>query len=546
MPEHDKRKDTGVEDTSTGDTGKFGTLAEVMALIESGTDVNAPDADGRTPLGLAAEHGDPRCINALIEAGAQVDSHDGHMSVLHGPDVSAEEKKAKAQSGVYNGAPTSAPLHRAARRRSPANVNALIEAGADIHARENCEPERTALHIAAESGSPVTVSALLDAGADTGAKNYYGSTALHMAAESGSPETIKVLLNAGADIRAQCDWFGRTPLHKAVENGDNFENVTILLDAGARVDAKCTSGATPLHAAAKALHSEVANILLNAGANADARDRKGRNALQFAVVGDLEHFIAVLSLKGSIRLRWRDREKATMVRTLAAATAIIDEADDSGQTALHLAAISGVLDLVNTPMFPDRPFDTDEDRDAMCGDGAHTLGLGLICASRTGMPATIGALMEAGASSSVRDRRGWTPLHYSAHFGIAANVQALTDSGATSNVLTRDRETPLHLAAGSSVVKPSAPYDTDLQGFADALEPGVESCIRMLVQAGCDPNAKDKHGRTAVSIAIEAGFSSRASILRAVSVNDDTRDFLSLGRTASEPVAANENADGKA
>ena len=546
MPEHDKRKDTGVEDTSTGDTGKFGTLAEVMALIESGTDVNAPDADGRTPLGLAAEHGDPRCINALIEAGAQVDSHDGHMSVLHGPDVSAEEKKAKAQSGVYNGAPTSAPLHRAARRRSPANVNALIEAGADIHARENCEPERTALHIAAESGSPVTVSALLDAGADTGAKNYNGSTALHMAAESGSPETIKVLLNAGADIRAQCDWFGRTPLHKAVENGDNFENVTILLDAGARVDAKCTSGATPLHAAAKALHSEVANILLNAGANADARDRKGRNALQFAVVGDLEHFIAVLSLKGSIRLRWRDREKATMVRTLAAATAIIDEADDSGQTALHLAAISGVLDLVNTPMFPDRPFDTDEDRDAMCGDGAHTLGLGLICASRKGMPATIGALMEAGASSSVRDRRGWTPLHYSAHFGIAANVQALTDSGATSNVLTRDRETPLHLAAGSSVVKPSAPYDTDLQGFADALEPGVESCIRMLVQAGCDPNAKDKHGRTAVSIAIEAGFSSRASILRAVSVNDDTRDFLSLGRTASEPVAANENADGKA
>lgn len=513
MPEHDKRKDTGVQDTSTGDTGKFGTLAEVMALIE---------------------------------AGAQVDSHDGHMSVLHGPDVSAEEKKAKAQSGVYNGAPTSAPLHRAARRRSPANVNALIEAGADIHARENCEPERTALHIAAESGSPVTVSALLDAGADTGAKNYYGSTALHMAAESGSPETIKVLLNAGADIRAQCDWFGRTPLHKAVENGDNFENVTILLDAGARVDAKCTSGATPLHAAAKALHSEVANILLNAGANADARDRKGRNALQFAVVGDLEHFIAVLSLKGSIRLRWRDRKKATMVRTLAAATAIIDEADDSGQTALHLAAISGVLDLVNTPMFPDRPFDTDEDRDAMCGDGAHTLGLGLICASRTGMPATIGALMEAGASSSVRDRRGWTPLHYSAHFGIAANVQALTDSGATSNVLTRDRETPLHLAAGSSVVKPSAPYDTDLQGFADALEPGVESCIRMLVQAGCDPNAKDKHGRTAVSIAIEAGFSSRASILRAVSVNDDTRDFLSLGRTASEPVAANENADGKA
>ena len=437
-------------------------------------------------------------------------------------------------------------LHEAAgglgSSATPETIVVLLEAGVDIEARNGFD--QTALYEAATLGRISVVSALLQAGADIDACGSPGRPVLHGAAGSGNSETIKVLLDAGADVNARDDSL-RTALHRAAYEG-HADSVAALLEAGADMNMPDRWGTTPLHSAAEALHSEVANILLNAGANADARDRKGRNALQFAVVGDLEHFIAVLSLKGSIRLRWRDREKATMVRTLAAATAIIDEADDSGQTALHLAAISGVLDLVNTPMFPDRPFDTDEDRDAMCGDGAHTLGLGLICASRTGMPATIGALMEAGASSSVRDRRGWTPLHYSAHFGIAANVQALTDSGATSNVLTRDRETPLHLAAGSSVVKPSAPYDTDLQGFADALEPGVESCIRMLVQAGCDPNAKDKHGRTAVSIAIEAGFSSRASILRAVSVNDDTRDFLSLGRTASEPVAANENADGKA
>ena len=549
MTEHDKHKDTDVEDASTGKTGKFGTLAEVMFLIESGADINARDSDGRTPLGWAAEHGDPRCINALIEAGARVNSYDGKMRVWHSSAISAEEKKAKAQSGVYDGVPTDTPLHRAARRRSPANVKALIFAGADIDARQKCEPEHTSLHIAARSGSPMTVGALLGAGADIAAKDYYGGTALHVAAESESPATIKVLLRAGADIRAQCDWFGSTALHRAATNGDNPENIRVLLDAGIRVDARTKSGetplhsaarngtattinallnaganiedkdeyeftalhlaaqyrapdniraildagaavnarddsfrtalhraaaeghagsvtalleagadmdlqdmwgATPLHSAAEELNSEAANILLSAGADPDARDGKGRNALKSIGVGDLEHFSAMLSLKESVRLHWRDREKATMIRTLAAATANIDEAEESGRTALHLAAIAGTLDFVDrltSNLISDtKPLDIGE-MDAVCGDWVRTICTVLIHAQKKGMPATISALMKAGASSSVRDNTGWMPLHYAAHFGIAANMRALIDAGAPVNGLTHDGETPLHLAA---------------------------------------------------------------------------------------------------
>ena len=80
VPESSQRVNRGDDDASTDSTKKFGTLAEVMSLIESGVDINARDSDGRTPLGLAAEHGGPRCINALIEAGAQVNSYDGKMS----------------------------------------------------------------------------------------------------------------------------------------------------------------------------------------------------------------------------------------------------------------------------------------------------------------------------------------------------------------------------------------------------------------------------------------------------------------------------------
>ena len=742
MAEHDKHKDTGVKDAKTG---KFGTLAEVMSLIESEADINAPDSDGRTPLGLAAEHGDPSCINALIEAGAQVNSYDGMMWVCS--TITAEEKEARALYGVYDGAPHTTPLHRAARHRSPANVNALINAGADVDARQKGEPGQTALHIAAMAGAPMTVRALLEAGADiavrTGWGDGFGSkdTALHLVAKHGPPATLKVVLRAGADIDAR-DWRGAAALHSAAGNGDNPENIRVLVDAGAKVDARTTNGATPLHAAAQdgspaticallnagayiedkdkydfaplhnaaqsrdpgivraildagadidarnklgntalheavgsmssaspetitelvdagvdidarniigetaldiaaqlarvavvkvlrqaganidahgksrrpalhnaassgnsetikllldagaavnaqddsfrtalhraaeeghagsittlleagantdiqdmwgatplhsaaeALNSEAANILLSAGTDPNVRDEKGRNALTSMIVGDLEHFSAMLSLNESVRLRWRDQEKATMVRTLAATTANIDEAEESGRTALHLAAIAGMLDFVDRLTFnltsDTEPLDIGE-MDAVCGDWVRTICPVLIHAQKKGMPATISALIKAGASSSVRDRRGWMPMRYSSHFGIATNVKALIDAGSTANVLTPDGETPLHLVARSNVLGPDAPYDADLRSLMDALEPGVESCIRILVQGGCDPNAMDKHGRTALSMSRQAGFSNRASLLQAAGANDETIDMLSPESATPTPVSA--------
>ena len=714
---HDNHKDADVEDASTCKTGKYGTLAEVMSLIESGTDINSRDSDGRTPLGWAAENGDPRCINALIEAGAQVNSFDGKMLVLYGSTVSAEEKKAKAQSGAYNGAPTDSPLHRAARHRSPANVKALINAGADIDARQKCEPERTALHIAARAGFPMTVSALLNAGANVAAKDYYGFTALHLAAESGSPATIRVLLRAGADTVAQCNWFGRTALHQAAASGDNTENVRVLLDAGINVDARTNFGDTPLHAAAEkgspatigallnaganvegkdenkftalhhaarfgatdnvralldagadvdarnvfgntalheaagglgssatpetitvlldvgvdiearnilsktalglaaqlgrtsvvrvllqagadidaygesdrpvlhdaagsgnsetinilleagatvnaqddsqqtALHraaeeghadsvatlleagadmdmpnlwgatplhraaeelnTKAANILLNAGADTDARDEKGRNPPKSAIVGDLEDFITMLSLDESIRLRWRDQEKATMISTLAAASKSIDEADDSGRTALHLAAIAGMPDfmdhLTSSLISATEPLDVSE-IDAVCGDWVRTICPVLIHAQKKGMPTTISALIKAGASSSARDNRGWMPLHYATHFGIAANVRALMDAGAPLNGLTHDQETPLHLAARANWLHECLVLEHG-SNVLYALEPGVNACIEILIQAGCDLNAMDENGRTALSVARQSIFRNRADLL---------------------------------
>ena len=59
-------------------------------------------------------------------------------------------------------------------------VKALIEAGADLNAKEN--DGWTALHLAARNGKLDCVKALIEAGADLNAQKNDGSTALHLAA----------------------------------------------------------------------------------------------------------------------------------------------------------------------------------------------------------------------------------------------------------------------------------------------------------------------------------------------------------------------------
>lgn len=204
-----------------------------------------------------------------------------------------------------------------------------------------------------------------------------------------------------------------------------------------------------------------------------------------------------------------------MISTFAAASRNIDEADNSGRTALHLAAMAGMpefMDRLTSSLTSDtEPLDVGE-IDAVCDYWVRTIWPVLIHAQKTGMPAAISALIKAGASSSTRDDRGWMPLHYAAHFGIASNVRALIDAGAPPNGLTLEGETPLHMAARTNWLHVCLDRDHG-SVVLHALEPGVNACIEILIQAGCDLNATDENGRTALSVARQTVFRNRADLL---------------------------------
>ena len=218
----------------------------VETLIATGADVNG--TDGNVPLIKAATKGHCKCIEILLAAGADVNKQD-----RHGNTATIEA----SHEGQYQA------------------IETLIKAGA--HVNKQSMNGQTALIFAEHSGFHKCIEALIQTGANVNTKNYMRSTPLHEAAFKGHDKCVDVLVKSGADVNLRPLF--HTPLTLAAQEG-HCKCLKILLQSGADSNIPYDlHGETALVLAARSGNLQCTKILLHAGADVNVLDYAGKPVL---------------------------------------------------------------------------------------------------------------------------------------------------------------------------------------------------------------------------------------------------------------------------
>ena len=133
----------------------------------------------------------------------------------------------------------------------------LLKQKPDVNAKQ--VDGTTALHWAVRADDLPLVESLLKAGADVKAANRSGISATYLACENGSDKMLDLLLRSGADANGTFLLHEETPLMMCSRVG-NLSTVKMLLDKGAKVNAKADAGEIRCGARGRRLQVEIGGL----------------------------------------------------------------------------------------------------------------------------------------------------------------------------------------------------------------------------------------------------------------------------------------------
>jgi len=473
---------------------KSGERAAAMEMIgKKGVDVNAPEADGTTPLLWAASMNDTGLAIQLLKAGAK-------------PNV-------RNQIGAT-------PLVEAAFNTNTEMIQALLGAGADPNA---AGPDgEMPLMLVSRTANLAAAKLLLEKGANANAREKQrGQTALMWAAASSQSAIMRELLARGAEVDAKSDTDLMTPLVSpepraiprppggmtamlfSVREGC-MDCVKALVEKGAKVDLPDPEGVTPLISAVFNAHFDVAKYLVDQGANVNRWDWWGRSPLYLAV------------------------DYNTLPHGGRPDQPVLDETQPTDL--IRILLDKGANPNLQLKLFPPyRATGADRGLDTMLTIGTTPL---LRAAKAQDAPA-IKLLLEHGANVDLGNSQGWTPT-------LVASGMGSVDADTRGNYYTPDIQDraiaslDLLLAHGGQVNGRAGRFQqVPLHGAAFW---GWNKVVEYLLTKGADINLADSRGYTAVDYAMgRAGGNSRGG--QRIDVHKETADLLmAKGGAAGKPI----------
>ena len=298
-------------------------LTSLLTFPLLATPLKLPSAKIRMAVSKAIQAGDAKVLaTVLAEHELQVDSvlWAGGYTVLHDAVVGGPPKLVEyllthgAEVNVANEYGNT-PLDEATAFDKTETITLLQQAGA-THGegfRIKAAPTATGDH---------TPTNTLNADTEDHTPTNTLNADLRNAAKEGNTEEVELLLDRGANIEAKNRW-GQTPLLIAADWGKT-ETVERLLNRGANIEAQDNDGWTPLMYAARSGNTETVALLIERGANIEAQDNDGWTPLMYAARSGNTETVALLIERG----------------------ANIEAQDNDGWTPLMYAARSGNTETV--------------------------------------------------------------------------------------------------------------------------------------------------------------------------------------------------------
>ncbi|PQM34167.1 ankyrin-1-like isoform X2 [Prunus yedoensis var. nudiflora] len=289
----------------------------------------ATNKKGDTPLHVAAKVGCVEVVEFLIED-ARKTHHMERADEESGPaDGESQNKLLRVKNSDKD-----TTLHLAVRYNHDEVVIRLMEADPQLCCSTNNANE-SPLFLAVRKGSPSIVHCILKAyesGVSPSFEGTNGLTALHAAVTQEQlkvKDVVEILVSKNRGLIKEVDAIGWTPLHYAAFTG-NVEATQLLMESDSSASYILDlSEMSALHVAAYAGHTKVMKELIRY--QPDTRDllnSKAQTVLHSAILGGQGKVVKYILRTPEL-------------------TELINEADEDGNTPLHIAVMYKKVEIIS-------------------------------------------------------------------------------------------------------------------------------------------------------------------------------------------------------
>jgi ankyrin repeat protein len=471
-----------------------GDSAAVRTLLEKRVNVNEPARDGSTAVLWAVYQSDIGTVRALIAAGANLNTPNKY--------------------GIT-------PLLQASRTGDTPMIAELLKAGADV--RKSVHPEgETPLMAASRTGQLSAVQLLIKAESDpNAADSYQKQTALMWSAQEGHVDVVNALIAAGANPNSKAS----VSLLNTRKNGDH-----------------ATGGFTALMFAVREGHEDVVRALAKGGADLKSTNGDGVTATSIAIENDrLDLARTLLDLgadpnDGALFFAVGMRDATTDMRAHDGSRLRSDRPN-------QLTAFDLVKLLLEKGADPNKPFVGQIHNTTLCCDpeqNSSPFFRAAIASDVEVLKLMIkhGAKVDWSPAEVKKERKEGEPAVAGGR-GLNANV------GKTPAMMAMVGGRGASFGAGPGFERLIAPP------FREPSNRDPGDALKVLLDAGANPNAKSADGATLLHQAVTARRTDMIRSLAAAgakfdAVNKDNLTPLLLAEKPEPPPPPGNNSDARA